>query len=52
MSSITETRWFDDDGSARRYLSNSGDQYIREYIMGKKNSVTGEFEGGKAVLKR
>lgn len=32
-------------------LSNSGDQYIREYIMGKKNSVTGEFEGGKAVLK-
>lgn len=32
-------------------LSNSGDQYIREYIMGKKNSVTGEFEGGKAILK-
>lgn len=32
-------------------LSNSGDQYVREYIMGKKNSVTGEFEGGKGVLK-
>ncbi|MUL33941.1 HsdM family class I SAM-dependent methyltransferase [Priestia megaterium] len=32
-------------------LSNSGDQYIREYIMGKKNSVTGEFEGGKGILK-
>lgn len=32
-------------------LSNSGDQYIREYIMGKKNTVTGEFEGGKAILK-
>jgi len=32
-------------------LSNSGDQYVREYIMGKKNSVTGEFEGGKALLK-
>ena len=32
-------------------LSNSGDQYVREYIMGKKNSVTGDFEGGKAILK-
>ncbi len=32
-------------------LSNSGDKYIREYIMGKKNPVTGEFEGGKAILK-
>lgn len=32
-------------------LSNSGDQYVREYIMGKKNSVTEEFEGGKAILK-
>lgn len=31
-------------------LSNSGDKYVREYIMGKKNSVTGEFEGGKAIL--
>jgi type I restriction enzyme M protein len=32
-------------------LSNSGDKYVREYIMGKKNDVTGEFEGGKAILK-
>lgn len=32
-------------------LSNSGDKYVREYIIGKKNSVTGEFEGGKAILK-
>lgn len=32
-------------------LSNSGDKYVREYIMGKKNEVTGEFEGGKAILK-
>lgn len=32
-------------------LSNSGDKYVREYIMGKKNAVTGEFEGGKAILK-
>ena len=32
-------------------LSNSGDKYVREYIMGKKNPVTGEFEGGKAILK-
>jgi type I restriction enzyme M protein len=32
-------------------LSNSGDRYVREYIMGKKNPVTGEFEGGKAILK-
>ncbi len=32
-------------------LSNSGDKYVREYMMGKKNEVTGEFEGGKAILK-
>ena len=32
-------------------LSNSGNKYVREYLMGKKNEVTGEFEGGKAVLK-
>lgn len=32
-------------------LSNSGDKYVREYIMGKKNPVTGEFDGGKAILK-
>ncbi len=32
-------------------LSNSGDHYVREYLMGKKNEITDEFEGGKAVLK-
>lgn len=32
-------------------LSNSGNKYVREYLIGKKNEVTGEFEGGKAVLK-
>lgn len=32
-------------------LSNSSDQYIREYIMGTKNEETGEFEGGKAIIK-
>ncbi|GFZ93754.1 hypothetical protein GCM10008018_45200 [Paenibacillus marchantiophytorum] len=32
-------------------LSNSGYKYVREYIMGKKNEVTGEFEGGRAVVK-
>ncbi len=30
---------------------NSGDAYIREYIMGSKDEVTGEFLGGKAILK-
>lgn len=32
-------------------LSNTGERYVREYLMGKKNDVTGEFEGGKAILK-
>jgi type I restriction enzyme M protein len=32
-------------------LSNSGYKYVREYLMGKKNEVTGEFEGGKAIVK-
>jgi type I restriction enzyme M protein len=32
-------------------LSNSGDRYVREYLMGKKNETTGVFEGGKAILK-
>lgn len=32
-------------------LSNAGDKYVREYLMGKKNEVTGEFEGGKAIIK-
>src|SRR5699024_7894268 len=27
-------------------LSNSGYKHVREYLMGKKNDVTGEFEGG------
>jgi type I restriction enzyme M protein len=31
-------------------LSNSGDCYVREYLMGKK-SLNGEFVGGKAILK-
>ncbi|MEC2078711.1 HsdM family class I SAM-dependent methyltransferase, partial [Metabacillus fastidiosus] len=32
-------------------LSNSSYIHVREYLMGKKNDVTGEFEGGKAVVK-
>ncbi len=32
-------------------LSNSTYKYVREYIMGKKNEITGEFEGGRAVVK-
>lgn len=32
-------------------LSNSGDKYIREYIMGLKDEKTGEFFGGKVVVK-
>ncbi|MFW6028746.1 MAG: HsdM family class I SAM-dependent methyltransferase [Halanaerobiales bacterium] len=32
-------------------LSNSSDQYVREYLMGKKNETTGEFEGGKVIIK-
>ena len=32
-------------------LCNSGDAYIREYIMGSKDEETGEFLGGKAILK-
>jgi len=32
-------------------LCNSGDAYIREYIMGTKDEETGEFLGGKAVVK-
>lgn len=32
-------------------LSNSGDKYIREYLMGLKDEKTGEFFGGKAVVK-
>lgn len=32
-------------------LSNSGDRYIREYIMGVKDPETGQFVGGKAIVK-
>jgi type I restriction enzyme M protein len=32
-------------------LSNSSDAYIREYIMGTKDPETGEFLGGKAVVR-
>ncbi|MDW2454237.1 class I SAM-dependent DNA methyltransferase [Vibrio sp. 1249-1] len=32
-------------------LCNLGDRYVREYIMGKKDEQTGEFVGGKAIVK-
>jgi len=32
-------------------LCNSGDRYVREYIMGKKDEETGQFLGGKAIVK-
>lgn len=32
-------------------LCNSGDRYVREYLMGKKDEATGKFIGGKAVVK-
>ena len=32
-------------------LCNSGDRYVREYIMGTKDEVSGRFVGGKAVVK-
>ncbi|WP_103745481.1 HsdM family class I SAM-dependent methyltransferase, partial [Escherichia coli] len=32
-------------------LCNSGDRYVREYIMGKKDEKTGEFVGGKGIVK-
>jgi type I restriction enzyme M protein len=32
-------------------LCNSGDKYIREYIMGRKDEETGQFHGGKAIVK-
>ncbi len=32
-------------------LCNSGDRYVREYIMGKKDEKSGEFVGGKAIVK-
>jgi type I restriction enzyme M protein len=32
-------------------LCNSGDRYVREYIMGQKDEKTGQFVGGKAIVK-
>lgn len=32
-------------------LCNSGDRYVREYIMGIKDEKTGQFAGGKAIVK-
>jgi type I restriction enzyme M protein len=32
-------------------LCNAGDRYVREYIMGTKDEATGEFHGGKAIVK-
>ena len=32
-------------------LCNSGDRYVREYLMGSKDESTGQFLGGKAVVK-
>lgn len=32
-------------------LCNSGDRYVREYLMGKKDEETSQFIGGKAVVK-
>jgi type I restriction enzyme M protein len=32
-------------------LSNAGDRYIREYLMGVKDAKTGQFHGGKAIVK-
>jgi type I restriction enzyme M protein len=32
-------------------LCNSGDRYVREYIMGSKDEKNGQFVGGKAIIK-
>ena len=32
-------------------LCNSGDKYVREYIMGQKDDESGQFHGGKAIVK-
>jgi type I restriction enzyme M protein len=32
-------------------LCNSGERYVREYLMGTKDEATGEFQGGKAIVK-
>ncbi len=31
-------------------LCNSGDRYVREYVMGRKDETDGQFHGGKAVV--
>jgi type I restriction enzyme M protein len=32
-------------------LCNAGTRYVREYLIGKKDESTGQFHGGKAILK-
>jgi type I restriction enzyme M protein len=32
-------------------LSNTSDRFIREYLMGVKDEQTGQFHGGKAIVK-
>lgn len=32
-------------------LCNSGDRYVREYLMGRKDESTGRFVGGKAIVR-
>jgi type I restriction enzyme M protein len=32
-------------------LCNSGDRYVREYLMGRKDEKTGRFVGGKTIVK-
>lgn len=32
-------------------LCNANTRYVREYLIGKKDEATGEFHGGKAILK-
>lgn len=32
-------------------LCNSGERYVREYIMGTKDAKSGQFSGGKAIVK-
>ena len=32
-------------------LCNSGDRYVREYLIGRKDEETGKFVGGKAIVK-
>jgi type I restriction enzyme M protein len=32
-------------------LCNSGDRYVREYLMGRKDERTGRFIGGKAIVR-